>query len=228
MPRYSSRPVRWNARSSSSSESIWANFGSVPNPPCSASKKPATSATTASVMPCASVPGAACRCRLASGAHLGDTRRQLAAVLPRIGGDVGDEHAHLLGRDVRRARDDLAVGRQEDGAGQPAAVVAPVDIGALVGVDPHRDVIAVQPGDDLRIGVRRLVHDVAPVAPRRGEREQDRLVVAAGRGERAFGPRLPVDIAGAIRTRREAEARRRLRLHAGQLRAATTSSAATS
>ena len=156
-----------------------------------------------------------------------DVRRQLAAlrlarrglVLAQLSDATGDLLAfggphlvdavqrlpHLLGRDVRAAVDDLALRREEDGAGPAAHVVAAVHVGALVVVDAHRDVAVVDDLDDVGDAVAGLVHDVTPVAPHCADREQHGLVRLARLAERGITPRAPPDLVRTVGPRREAE-----------------------
>lgn len=112
---------------------------------------------------------------------------------------------HLLGREIRGAGDNVPVGREE-GRGRPAAHVVPaVHVGAPVVVDANGQVIPVDDGYDLLVGVARLVHDVAPVAPDRREREQDGAPETVSLGEGSLAPRAPLDLVGAVGAWREAE-----------------------
>ena len=65
--------------------------------------------------------------------------------------------------------------------------------GTLVGVDADRDIALTYDGRDRRVAVRRLVHDVTPMAPDGGDREQDRHVTAECLLEGLGSPGLPHD-----------------------------------
>ena len=106
-----------------------------------------------------------------------------------------------LGRVVRPAEERLAGGRQEDGH-RPAAVpgqrddgvhVERVDVGPLLAV--HLDVHEALVHERGRLVVleRLVLHDMAPVAGRVADGEEDRLVLGAGLRERVLAPRVPVD-----------------------------------
>src|SRR5262249_15770180 len=69
--------------------------------------------------------------------------------------------------------------------------VALGDVGPLVYVDPDRDEALAQRRADLGVAVGRLVHHVAPVAPRRRAIDQDEAVLAGGAGEHLGRPGLP-------------------------------------
>jgi len=91
--------------------------------------------------------------RLARGrlllSELGDAAGDLLA----FGGphliDAVQRLPHRLRRDVGAAVDDLALRREEDGAGPTAHVVAAVHVGPLVVVDAHGDVAVVDDVDDV-------------------------------------------------------------------------------
>src|SRR5206468_562373 len=113
--------------------------------------------------------------------------------------------AHRVGRDVRAAVDDLAIGGEERGRWPAAHVVAPVDVRTLVVIDAHRHESFVRKTDDFGIAVARLVHDVTPVAPHRADREKHRFVGNLRFLEGLLAPRSPCDLGGAVRARRETE-----------------------
>src|SRR5262249_10983085 len=103
---------------------------------------------------------------------------------PVVAGDAGQCVGHLVGRQVGGAGQHVAL-RSQEGGGRPAPhVVALIDVRPDIVVDAHRDVLAVDQVDDLLVRVRRLVHDVAPVAPDGGDRQQDGLVLGPGALER--------------------------------------------
>jgi hypothetical protein len=142
---------------------------------------------------------------LAIGDDLGDLLLDRRLVVAIVGADLFEHVAHLVGRDVGHAGHDLAVGRQERG-GRPAAhVVAGVDVGALVVIDAHGDEALVDQADDVVVGVRRLVHDVAPVAPHCGDAEEHGLLLVAGALEGGGAPFVPGDLGGAVRPGGEVE-----------------------
>ena len=135
--------------------------------------------------------------------HLAQARLELGAlVLPEIG-DLLHVAAHRVRRHVRRAVEDLAARGEEGGRGPAAHVVATVHVRALVVVHTDRDVPLVDPADHLTVAVRGLVHDVAPVAPDRADRQEHGLVRGLRLTERGVAPRAPGDLVRAIRTRRE-------------------------
>src|SRR5439155_6058178 len=81
--------------------------------------------------------------------HLVDQARRLAGSRRRAPGwtpagppvaerglEKGEE---LRAREKGSAADEVAVGRQQRGAGQPAQVIAAVDIGTGIGVHAHRE-----------------------------------------------------------------------------------------
>ena len=112
-----------------------------------------------------------------------------------------DHPARAALREVRAAEERAAVGRQEHGH-RPAAVAAHgldglhvdlVDVGPLLAVDLDVDEQVVHEGRDLVVLERLVRHDVAPVARRVADREQDRPVALLGRRERLVAPRVPVD-----------------------------------
>src|SRR3972149_10665780 len=106
--------------------------------------------------------------------HLLDLARYLLAVGLVLRDDLGQVLQHRLGRDVGAAGHQLPVCGQEGGSGPAAQVVTGVDVRALVVVHAHGHEVLVDVGDDAGVGVGRLVHDVAPVAPDGGEGKQGR------------------------------------------------------
>ncbi len=135
-----------------------------------------------------------------------------------VAGHPRQRVGHLVGRQVRGAGEQLT-GRGQECCRRPAAhVVALVDVGPEVVVDPDGKVLAVDEVDDSLVRVRRLVHDVAPVAPHRGYREQYRAIQRAGLGECLLRPAAPIDLRGAIRPRGEVELPPRLAGRSTRLR----------
>ena len=113
----------------------------------------------------------------------------------------------LHGWVVGAGEDRLAIGRQEHahrpttlaGHGLDGVHVDAIDIGPLfaVDLDVHEVVVHVRG----RVGIlERLVrHDMAPVARRVSDREEDRDVTLLGRGERGVAPLEPIDrVAGML------------------------------
>ena len=105
-----------------------------------------------------------------------------------------------LRRVVRAAEERLAVRREED-RHRPAAVagerddgvhVDRVDVRPLLAVDLDADEVLVHQRGGRLVLERLVLHDVAPVAGRVADREQDRLVLGAGARERLLAPRVPV------------------------------------
>ena len=118
----------------------------------------------------------------------------------------GDEHLakrrHAVAaflREIRAREDRQLIGRQEHGE-RPAAGLARqelmarlidlVEVGALLAVDLDVDEELVHEARGLFVLERLVRHDVAPVARRIADRQQDRLAARARRGERFFVPRL--------------------------------------
>ena len=73
-----------------------------------------------------------------------------------------------------------------------------VEIRPLLAIDLDVDEVLVHQGGDRGILEALVRHHVAPVAGRIADRQKDRLVVGARRGERGRVPRLPVDRIGAV------------------------------
>ena len=68
-----------------------------------------------------------------------------------------------------------------------------IDVRALLAVDLDADEALVHQRRDLRVLEGLALHHVAPVAGGVADRDEDRLVLAAGAGERLLAPRVPVD-----------------------------------
>jgi hypothetical protein len=132
-------------------------------------------------------------------------QRILAAVLP----DIVQRVQHLreaghavarLGREVRAAVERLAPRRQKDGH-RPAAVashrldgvhVDRVDVGPLFAIDLDVDESLVHESRGRLVLEAFMLHDVAPVARRIADAQQDRLVFGARSGQRFLAPGIPV------------------------------------
>jgi hypothetical protein len=104
-------------------------------------------------------------------------------------------------REVRPAVEGAAVGGEEDAHGPAAGAgdgldslhVDGVDVGPLLAVDLDADEAVVEAGCHYRILEGLVGHDVAPVAGRVADRQEDRLVLGRRSRERLFAPRIPVD-----------------------------------
>ena len=119
--------------------------------------------------------------------------------LPQHVGKPGPPPSRLRGK-VRAAEERLQVGGEPD-AHRPAAGagrrlherhVDPVDVGTLLAVDLDRHEVLVELRGDAGMLERLVLHDVAPVAGRVADRQEDRLVLAAGALERLVAPGIPV------------------------------------
>ncbi len=107
----------------------------------------------------------------------------------------------VIGREVGPGVERPSVGVEEDGHRPAAAAghrlhrlhVDRVDVGPLLAVDLHVDEAGVHDRGHLVVLERLVGHHVAPVTRRVPDREQDRLVVGSGPGERLLAPRVPVD-----------------------------------
>lgn len=79
------------------------------------------------------------------------------------------------------------------GEGADRQLVAGVDIGPLVPVDFNRNKMFVDETGDLFIFITFPVNDMAPMAPRSADIEEDRTVDSLGLLESLRGPREPLD-----------------------------------
>ena len=129
----------------------------------------------------------------------------VVGLLVEFGFAVGVGTAHfvqhrqeLVGGQVGGAGDVAAVGSEEGGGGPAAHVVAGVDVGAVVGVDPHGDEVFVDEAGHLGVAVSMGVHFVAPVAPHGVDGEDNRPVGGLGGGEGRRTPGAPGDGGGRI------------------------------
>ena len=107
----------------------------------------------------------------------------------------------LVGREVRPAEEDLAVGREERRE-RPAALaaqrlhralVARVHVRPFVAVDLDAHEVPIEDLGDTRVLIGLAIHDVTPVAPHRADIQQDRLLLDARSRERVVAPGQPVD-----------------------------------
>ena len=140
------------------------------------------------------------------GRERGDVLRDLRALVA-IGLGDGLEHVGKAGpaeprrrREIGPAPERLGVGREEHGE-RPAALLAHrmdrlhvdgVEIGPLFAIDLDADEERVHERRDRRILEALMRHDVAPVAGGIADRQQDRLVLGLGGGERRRAPGLPM------------------------------------
>jgi hypothetical protein len=133
------------------------------------------------------------------GQHLGPLLAPHAADLAQQVDEPGPAPAPGR-REVGAAVERLQVRGQPD-AHRPAALprrrlderhVDAVDVGPLLAVDLDRDAGLVQHRGHSRALERLPLHDVAPVARRVADRQEDRDVAAAGLGERLVAPRIPI------------------------------------
>ena len=76
-----------------------------------------------------------------------------------------------------------------------------VEVGALLAVDLDADEVAVHLRGGVGVFERLMGHDVAPVAGRVADAEQDRLVLGASPAERFVAPRIPVDWVSCVLTK---------------------------
>ena len=133
----------------------------------------------------------------------------LAHALGLVMIDLGDalQHVGEAGpaiargrREIGTAPERIAVGRQEHGK-RPAAVLAHhlqrglvdrVDVGALLAVDLDVYELLVHQRGDLLVLEAFMRHDMAPVARRVADRNQDRLAFRLRAGEALLAPWQPV------------------------------------
>ena len=144
--------------------------------------------------------------------HLGGRLADLVATL--LPGPVhAQQHArepgHAAGvgrREIGAAEERLQVGRQEH-RHRPAAVpghrlhgrhVDLVEVGTLLAVDLDVDEVLVHQGRDLGVLEALALHDVAPVAGRIADRQEDRPVLGPGPGQRLRAPGIPVHRVGRV------------------------------
>ena len=190
----------------------WGNFGARPNPP----KRGSNCVRTLSTAPVEDrgrrLPGAfgvaADVEHPADGVVqlVGLFEQLLAALAPRAvdGFHQTHEPGHSLPvvlREVRAAEERAPVGREEH-RHRPAAAtghrldglhVDRVDVRPFLAVDLHVDEQPVHDRGDVGVLEGLVGHDVAPVARRVADREEDRDVPVARGGERLVTPRVPVD-----------------------------------
>jgi hypothetical protein len=106
-----------------------------------------------------------------------------------------------FGREVGAGVERLEIGGQEDRVRPPPLAgqdlgrrhVDLVEVRALLAVELDVDELAIHQLGDFRIGERLALHDVAPVAGRVADREEDRLVLRLGARQRLVPPGIPVD-----------------------------------
>ena len=207
MSRKRASPVRSPARQRNSRRLACGNFGAPLVPPLTGSM----SCSRRSAAVSRSVRSRAIASPSGFSASRSMMKRRLAAILSGSSRksratsfeDIDERRAAVARglREIGAAPDRLAAGRQEHGQ-RPAALLAErmqrrhvdlVDVGTLLAVDLDVDEQAVHHRRG-RVVLEALVgHDVAPVAGGVADREQDRLVVARGLGERRLAPRAPVD-----------------------------------
>ena len=146
--------------------------------------------------------------------RVADGRRDLFPLFPRLLAMIlpvfrearqetshADPAVNVVGREVRPREEGEAVRRENRGQGPPAGAreqlagghVNVVDVGALFPVDLDRHEVAVHQGGDGSVFERLPFHDVAPVAGRVTDREEDRFPLAPRLFEGLVPPGIPVD-----------------------------------
>src|SRR5262245_28511892 len=129
------------------------------------------------------------------------------AALPVRVGDAG-EHGReagttvaVFGREVRPTEEWLAVWSEEDGERPPARAgqhldrvhVDRVEVRPLLAIHLDVDELLVHESGDRLVLERLAPHDVAPVASRVTDREEDGPVLPASSSEGLGPPRVPID-----------------------------------
>ena len=163
---------------------------------------------------------------------LGEVRARAVHLVAARVPCLGDREQHLrergqpvarLRREVGAAEERLAVRRQEHGHRPAAAAgqrddrihVDRVEVGALLAIDLDADEALVHHAGRRRVLERLALHDMAPVARRIADRQEDRAALVARARECLVTPRIPVDgvrgVLQQIRRRLLREAVHRLR-----------------
>ncbi len=154
--------------------------------PRSAGRRICSSIAPVSLSACSST-SARCSCHAsATTSHTLGERRHAVPVLVGVVGAAVERAA--VGRQPHRHRPAAAAGQRLH-----RLHVDRVDVGPFLAVDLH---VHEQPVHDVGrcVVLERLVrHDVAPVARRVADREEDRLVLVARLREGLVAPRIPVD-----------------------------------
>ena len=87
---------------------------------------------------------------------------------------------------------------QESGSRPSSHVVPRVQVRSMIVVHSDGYKVLVDDLRDVGIGIRRFVHDMAPVAPNCRDGQQDGFVLCLCFGEGSIAPRQPVDLAGQV------------------------------
>ena len=190
------------------------NLGAWPKPPWSGSKprivvRAAWSSSLASSEPepSGSVPNAR-NCSRHLGRRLDDLVSPFLPGLVHAREDAGKAgHPPRVGRrEIGAAEERLELGREEH-RHRPAAVpghrhhgrhVDLVEVGPLFAVDLDVDEVLVHERGDVRVLEALALHDMAPVAGRVADRQEDRLVLGLRPGECLASPGIPVDRVGRV------------------------------
>ena len=105
----------------------------------------------------------------------------------------------VAGREVRFPVEGPAVGQEEHRHRPPSRAerlecghVDLIDVGSLLAIDLDAHEMLIQELGDLGIHEALALHDVAPVARAVADREEDRLLLGLGPGERLGPPGIPV------------------------------------
>ena len=114
-------------------------------------------------------------------------RHPVARGLREIG---ADEERHVLARRQERGERPAAAALVEH---LVRGLVDLVEVGPLLAVDLDVDEERVHDRGDVGVLERLVGHHVAPVAGGVADREEDRLVLGAGAGNRLLAPGVPVD-----------------------------------
>ena len=139
--------------------------------------------------------------------QLGTLRRHVSpAVAVRIGDPIkhpteGRQAVAVIGREVGAAEEGLQLRREEDahrpsptpGHGLDGRHVDVIQVRALLAIDLDRHEVAIQLRSGLLVLERLALHDVAPVAGRIADRQEDRPIQLTRLAQRLRPPRIPVD-----------------------------------
>src|SRR5579859_66579 len=93
----------------------------------------------------------------------------IAAYMPKI-------VEHLLRRDIDPTPKNFPLRREQNHAGPAILIIALIDIWSYIAINPYWNVIMVQNRNNRGFGEGRLIHNMAPLAPGRGNQQENGLV----------------------------------------------------
>ena len=181
---------RASSRSCSHCPASWSRPASWPGPVASSSPagQSASPGGPADAGGAPRLPG-----RRRRGPDGGGARVDVRAPARERGGHVGQHRGQGVGIEIGSASQEIAVRGEKRGGRPPVEAVPRADVGAPLGVDPHRQEPVGHKTHDARIAIAEPIHLRRPPAPRGADEQEDRFLLRRGAGEGVGSPCEPGD-----------------------------------